>query len=275
MKKYLKRIKNSFSKAFYSQLGSLFSDTYSLFALGFVVIALSVVTAWIPDGLYEICFDGKVKEGLIMVFISLVLLVLLLFLAKKLITPYRYGIVSSPPSKKRALILFLSNAWGGEEEFRELLKELETLKDPDAKLDLLNGQKAFRSWRMPLEAVKYHLERLERVLVLTSDRSSQHFPMFKELLFALFPSFKGRVEELFVGDFEDFEKVQRGVEEAYGKLKEEGFSEREVILDITGGQKIVSIVGALLSLNPRREFQYVSTTDYSVKSYDLEVIRDD
>ena len=44
---------------------------------------------------------------------------------------------------------------------------------------------------------------------------------------------------------------------------------KEIIIDITGGQKLVSIVGALQTLIKDREFQYVSTSDYNVKSFDI------
>ena len=40
-------------------------------------------------------------------------------------------------------------------------------------------------------------------------------------------------------------------------------------MDVTGGKKISSIGGALATLSLGRKFQYVSTTDETVKAYDI------
>jgi len=42
-------------------------------------------------------------------------------------------------------------------------------------------------------------------------------------------------------------------------FKEQGIAEREIIIDITGGQKTVSIAGAVVTLNKNVTFQYVQT----------------
>ncbi len=47
-----------------------------------------------------------------------------------------------------------------------------------------------------------------------------------------------------------------------------------MIIDVTGGQKPTSIAGALMTLYYDREFQYVSTQNYKVKSYDVRPIKD-
>ncbi len=205
--------------------------------------------------------------------IAIIFLLLVLWTAKWIIHPYKYAVVSEDPSKKRALILFLSNVRGNQEKLEKLLNELKKVEQLEGKLKELNNTD-FRSWRMPLEAVKYHLGKLEKVIVITSNSSSEQFNMFSKLLEEFFPEKNIKLEEIKAGNFEDFNQVQEAIEKAYKKLKTDGIKEKDTILDITGGQKIVSIVGALLSLNPGREFEYVSTTNYSVKSYDVEIVKD-
>jgi hypothetical protein len=279
MAKELKRIKVSFARALSSQLGEIFSDTPSLIALFFLIIGLSIVAGWVPDGLNEIFFGEKAK-GLKMLLPAVVILLVFLGLGKWIIGNSKYAVVQEEPKKRKALILFLSPIWSSLEEAKSFLKELSDLPSVEEKLKLINNKKIgdkfpFRSWRMPAEAIKYHLPKLEVVKVITSEKTSPQFSTFVEFLKVLFPEKELKVEQLKTSSFEDFKEIEEALEKAYSSLKEAGYKEKEIILDITGGQKIVSIVGALLSLYGRREFQYVSTNDYSVKSYDVEVVKVD
>ena len=42
-----------------------------------------------------------------------------------------------------------------------------------------------------------------------------------------------------------------------------------MIVDITGGQKVTTVAGAVISIIEGRRFQYVSTHDYKVRTYDI------
>jgi len=274
------RFKARFSRVFSSQFGMVFSDWLSLAFLFLTVLVLSLVAGWFPDGLSAIFFEHRLKQGLIMVGVSVIFLLLILLFARWLAGSYRYEVYSTTPSRKKMLVLFLSNLRGDVEtlngELNRLLERLSRAGSSGEKLELINSSLSFRSWRMPLEAVGFHLPVLERVVVITSKESSPQFPLFKRLVGELYPELKpSDVKEVRVDDFEDFNSVQEAIERVYDVLKSANYRNRDVILDITGGKKIVSIVGALLSLNPGREFQYISTTDYTVKSYDVEVTRDD
>jgi len=279
MPKWLTRVRVSFARALSSQLGAIFSDTLSLIVLFFLIGGLSIVAGWIPDGLNEICFGEKAK-GLKMLLPAVAILSAFLYLGKKTIGNSKYAVIQEEPKKRKALILFLSPIWASLKETESFLKELSNLPSVEEKLKLINNKEIgnkfpFRSWRMPAEAVKYHLPKLEAVKVITSEKTSPQFSTFVELLKVLFPEKELKVEQLKISSFEDFREIEEALEEAYSSLKEAGYKEKETILDITGGQKIVSIVGALLSLYSGREFQYVSTIDYSVKSYDVEVVKND
>jgi len=277
-------VRRGFAKVLVSQFGTLFSSKTALLIVFFTVLCLSLIAGWIPDGLNCLFLDDDCDKlnGLIMLVVAVLVLFALLFIGYIVVSPYKYAVVSTFPGKKRVLILFLSNINFRIEKEGELRKKLNELVNTLSRINTLEGrlealnQTIFRSWRMPLEAVSYHLPVLERVVVITSKESSPQFSLFLELLKAVIPEARRiKVDEIKVKDFENFEEIQKAIERAYEKLLKEGYKKKEIILDVTGGKKIVSIVGAILSLNPGREFQYVSTTDYKVKSYDVEVVRDD
>lgn len=141
------------------------------------------------------------------------------------------------------------------------------------------------SWRMPLEAVDYHREKLEQLIVITSadshtgaragqpDGTWRDFALFKDTVARLetdrrvqvlsLPSFPEGV------DFENAALLVTAVDEAYRELEAHGIRGAEALIDITGGQKVVTVVGAAGALADDRQFQYVSTHDYHVRSYDI------
>ncbi|RUM42703.1 MAG: hypothetical protein DSY35_04920 [Desulfurobacterium sp.] len=261
-----------FRQAFISQFGLLFKDWRTTVITGFILVLLSLIAGWIPDGLTAIVFDGEREKGIKMLSFSLVLLALLLLFGWWVSKRGNFDVNVKRPEKKKVLILFLSPVRGREEDLA-LLKEL-SFQAVDSS--------PFRSWEMPLRAVAYHAERLEKLIVLTSPQSSQQFPLFKKLLTSFFKEnlrllpILERAEEVRVNDFEDIEEVFGALNAIYKRLVREGYKDKEVILDVTGGQKTVSIAGAFMTLYRGREFQYISTNDKeSIKSYDVEFAPED
>jgi hypothetical protein len=73
-------------------------------------------------------------------------------------------------------------------------------------------------------------------------------------------------------DFENVQELLYAIFTAIHRLRSEcGLSDKDVIVDVTGGQKTTSIAGALITLNSSDiTFQYVQTNpDYEVLSYNL------
>jgi hypothetical protein len=149
----------------------------------------------------------------------------------------------------------------------------------------LDGLDGFRrdfgklSWRMPLEAIAYHLPRLRRVLVISSahaDGSRNQFPLFEELVTRFFPEADLTVTDVAELDtrygsgldFSDVEQVAAATDDAYVHLREAGMSAERILIDITGGLKTNSIAGAAVALAEGRRIQYV-TSDYDVLVYDV------
>jgi beta-glucanase (GH16 family) len=50
-------------------------------------------------------------------------------------------------------------------------------------------------------------------------------------------------------------------------MENDGVPPDEIMIDITGGQKVCSVAGTIVSLSKDWSIQYVSTSDYTIKEY--------
>ena len=267
-----------FRQAFVSQFGLLFKDWRTTVITGFVIILLSLIAGWIPDGLTALFFDGEKEKGIKMLSVSLSLLAFLLLLGWWVSKKGSFDVSVKKPEKKKVLVLFLSSLRGKEEDFQ---KDLTSLISRELSFKDVNAT-SLRNWEMPLRAIAYHGEKLEKLIVLTSPQSSKQFALFKELAFSFFKknpkllSVLENVQEVKINDFEDIEEVFGALNTLYQRLNKEGYKDKDVIVDVTGGQKTVSIAGAFMTLYRGREFQYISTNDKeNIKSYDIEFVPED
>jgi len=261
------RLKSSFKRAFYSQFGVFFSDKGTALAVFLILILVSISLSWIPDALSTFLPSGK-EGSLLMLGTSFLILLGLYFFAVRYASEVEFDVFEAPPDKKRALILFLSDL-RNEESVKKVIENLKTGKASLKNFDL----NRFERWRMPYEAISYHLPKLENVVVITSNRSSPQFSTFKELVRTVFPK-DLNVEERKLKSFESVKEIFKEIDSIYKDLKNRGIKERDVIIDVTGGQKTNSIAAAFMTLYYDREFQYVSTQNYEVKSYDVRPVRD-
>ena len=260
------RLKSSFKRAIFSQIGGLLGDRKSAVTIFLVLVLFSIANSWLPDALSSLLSDKN--RNSVMLGISGVIWLGFLASALYLASGVEFDVSEESPRKKRALILFLSDL-RNEESVKEAIEGLKTGRESLENFDL----NRFDRWRMPYEAIKYHLPRLESVVVITSDRSSPQFPTFKELVKTVFPK-KLNVEERKLENFESVKRIFEEISSIYKSLKNRGIKERDVIIDVTSGQKTNSIAAAFMTLYYDREFQYVSTQNYKVKSYDVKPIRD-
>jgi hypothetical protein len=131
------------------------------------------------------------------------------------------------------------------------------------------------TWEMPFRAIEYHASSLERIELFTSSGgkcSSAESGLFIRLVAALYPDVS--VIEQIV-DFEDLEVVFKAVEKLYADAEASGLKAQDVLVDITGGQKPNSIAAAIATLAVGRQFQYISTGDKVVRSYDVGYFQED
>jgi hypothetical protein len=182
-------------------------------------------------------------------------------------------VVESNPGQVDGLILFLSALAG--DDVSRLHAAAPELGSLDAFRQHLGGLK----WRMPLEAIAYHLPTLRRVVVISSTHGSgsrRQFSAFKDLVTQIFPGADLRVQDVAEFDsryepgldFDDVEKVAAATDDAYVRLREDGLDRERLLIDVTGGAKTNSIAGAVVALAEGRRIQYVSHS-YQVLAYDV------
>ncbi|MGH8610641.1 MAG: hypothetical protein ACREYF_00980 [Gammaproteobacteria bacterium] len=188
------------------------------------------------------------------------------------------------PPACRVLILFLSPPGDDKEK-------LETMQHQALSGEITDKtvrEQFVGSWRMPLEAIAHHLDHLhlEKVIVVPSkdsprkaDGTIRFFDLFVSLVKSLVAKAKPRLELIGLHqiadpwsqgvDFEDAEALVGALDQIFEWLRQSKIKEYEVMIDVTGGQKVPTIAGTMVSLGESRRLQYVSTRDYKVRSYDI------
>jgi hypothetical protein len=211
----------------------------------------------------------------------------------------RYLRVDAKPRKRAHLVLFLSNL--NLNVFPDgLPQDLSPTGNLEADLDALAAQKksqkgeskpprALWSWEMALRAIHHHLGPLKAVTVVCSTDSILQFELFRTLLcrYKLLPEVKlwllareaDRTElfdctERFIGgggwSFEQFDTLSRALADLLDIYRARGVPERQIMIDLTGGQKVNSVVAAAVTFNRRIKNQYVQTNcPWKVIGYDI------
>lgn len=166
---------------------------------------------------------------------------------------------------RKGLLLFLSYDKEGtrfDSQRRELLRvdkvipltgNLQDDKDSEVFNNVRwNGQQLLR-------AIAPHSGTLEKVYLIGSQQSKVQVPLWHELFAFYFPSgLTVKVLDAAV-DFEDLDAVTKAISGAIDWFTREGLKAEEIMVDVTGGQKIVSIGAALSTLHRRQlMFQYVN-----------------
>jgi hypothetical protein len=231
----------------------------------FYASLIFIVTGWLPDGIAEL-LRGEWLEGSCKLISSLAILFFIGYKLKKAFKHTgRIEVKREEPPPTKVLAIFLSPLVRKlkPEDIENAIKARSFSKTKNT----LNGTE----WEMPVKAIEHHSP--EVVYVLTSEGSTgttNLMPLFQTTIEKLFPSVIKVVEFPKGGiDFEDIRKVFSSIEDLYREAIRKGFKEDEIIVDITGGQKTNSIAGAIATLSIGRKFQYISTRDKKVSSYDV------
>ncbi|MFL1706741.1 hypothetical protein ACHJH3_07015 [Campylobacter sp. MOP7] len=261
MNKYQNR---ELHKIFVSFLGS-----NALSTKGIAIIIMIVVSfAWLPDGLsalFDKIFSGDIlkwelKDGTMLC--QILGAVLMLYIVIKMIPKKVANVdisIDEEPKKAKALVLFLSQNSRADED-----KNLEEIGD-------------FKSnYRMPLISIDYHKDMLEKIILICSDQSLQEKEKFLKCIENIFGKNIVKIIEVkHVANLEMAKDVYGCLEDTYKELNSSGIDEKDIVFDVTGGQKAVSIAGAIFAIPNNRHLQYVSTTDYRVRHYDLTYAQDE
>jgi len=221
----------------------------------------------------------------------------------KFFPPRTRRFANKEAEKRKHLFLFLSNSSLEIEEtngipdklkllFRNIVEDLEIMRK--AKESEIKW-----NWEMPLRAINHHLKMpLETITLICSKKSLDQAHLFlnicrkyKELNNIRFylllqkkcepkhldiafidraNDFKSKEFIDFQGlDFESFDKLTDAFVYLL-KLRIFKNSEEDIMIDITGGQKPTSIVGAAITFNKKIKAQYIQTSDENrALSYDV------
>ena len=182
----------------------------------------------------------------------------------------------------KVLVLFLSPApkpelleqWNADANFRGGLLE-----------DAVHKTMGMSSWRMPVTALRRHAGYLDQLVVIPSADAGtrkgtwQDLPAFRKLLDLLTEgrTAKPTVVELheLTGrwprgvDFENADELKDAMRAIFTGLRKQRLRDADIIVDITGGSKVASVVGAIFALGKDQIFQYVSQHDYKVIPYNV------
>lgn len=198
--------------------------------------------------------------------------------------------------KRRHLILFLSYIRRELEQSGGIPEGLELSGDIEAdirQIELFKKGKPNWPWEMPIRAIRHHLDApLETVTLVCSKESvcqaslflsiCDRYECFKKLSFNMLAaedddkvSFRPLITPADACvckgfDFESFDELTRAVWYLLRQFKDRGYRDRDIMIDITGGQKPTSIVGAAVTFNRKIKAQYIQTNDpWEVLSYDV------
>ena len=248
----------------------------------------------------ELWANGKtgvvsyLRIGYIIFFAGMV--ALLCWKRKDFFLPRTRRLSKEETEKRKHLVLFLSNLPPEQVENSGVPIELKLIQDINkdiAEIELLKQKKPPIKWQweMPLRAIRHHLETLETVTVVCSRESilqvslfmkiCKNYTQLQKVIFYVLAQKSGRTELNCVSspsdinslqgyDFEDFNEIVDAMDSLLREFDNKGYSEKDVMIDITGGQKPTSIVGAAMTFNLKIKAQYVQTNKpWHVLSYDV------
>jgi len=144
------------------------------------------------------------------------------------------------------------------------------------------------NWQQMVRAILPHIGRLERILVLPSDGSTNHFEAFVAYAQAIFGG-ELRIDRVVdhvgapfrVGSadtdteeqsYENYDYVTKGLDRAVEQLREadDTLGEEDICIDATAGIKMFAAGATVVTLNRKLRMSYVSNAGEQ-KLYDLEI----
>lgn len=283
-------------------LANFLGSRHFSFKVLFYVFLLFIAAAWLPQILGE-CLEEVIKRlqprlyewGNVWLWKLLIIMIILgffVYLARKMVKHKgKITVVAEDFCSGKVLAIFLSPL--GRVTPEEKGKIIQLKEEIRAGAGGAGSRAELRrlieksNWKMSLLAIEHHRNTLTEVVAITSiDEGSpghpQHpgsnhdFPLFKEV-FEILLDKENFVKEFGEGaiDFEEAGDAFEAIDRFYEEQTNRGIKKGQIVIDITGGKKTSSIGGALATLSLGRKFQYVSTTDEEVKSYDIAYIPPD
>ncbi|MCB9958319.1 MAG: hypothetical protein H6843_06830 [Rhodospirillaceae bacterium] len=283
---------NSARFAFRKWLAQAFgsSDPLSLIVVFILLLSFSILSSAIESFVQE--FDYW-RVAAVLIFSAIMFV--FIFLARRWNRDLLPTVITDEqPPQAKMLIFFLSPAVtiGTDEEKQKAMAKLAEITGKIADQDVRKAISG--SWRMPMEAIAYHKDRLKSIIVIGSSDSTSKITgkfttgthtqtdLFKSLVNATTDDLDSPPVVLTISeflsdtayergvDFESVEDCQEALNQIYRHAREKNLDEADILVDMTGGQKpntAASVAAAILIR--RRRFQYVSTRDYKVRTFDV------
>lgn len=268
----------------------------------FVVGIAGISVTWFADAVHtsikELWNNDNINGSwLFITFIFFfVMIVLLAKIKNNLFAPRTKELIKQPVEKRKHLILFLSpvskfflKKGGIPDWFNpswKLKKDLDDLKKIKQ-----NDQSKRWSWEMPLRGIEGHLDVLQSVTIICSKDTVRCASAFLKLckgydelrnrIFYLLAEKEKKTQLINSADFSDFDQLQgydfenfdemiKALLQLQKEFKKLNCLEKDTVIDITGGQKPNSVVGAVVTFTNKLKFQYVRTNEpYDIVSYDV------
>ncbi len=266
----LKRPNVNFRRIVSSLLGG---DIGTLF--GWVTMVWAVVyLGWITDYLRE----GYPLASAISAEMFLINLLLFMCLMAK---PEIKGWGKVEPDPKKVLILPLSNP--NLDRLRdvpeEIRKEIKDKKEYYTVLRCLIERFVYNrdkcqigrctvevskfdrfNWKVGALSIAHHFPELERVYLITSDKSSPYFDEFAKGVREFFKA-SGRkgieVEEVGPLDFDDYLQILRRLDETLMRINRLGYRDTDISFNISGGTSAVTAAIIIAAVKEGRQIEYL------------------
>lgn len=151
------------------------------------------------------------------------------------------------------------------------------------------------AWQQNARTLFHHRKTIQRIYIIRPDKNDAQFKQFKTFLLECLKSVKrdnvkiieihhyrdesrqftmvGRTGEEEAPSYEDYDYVYEGLRfglEMIKKTVDENVVERDICVDITPGLKPYSIAAAILTLNRKLQFSYVTMSGH-LKFYDADI----
>ncbi len=252
-----------------------------------LVFVLILLQSWIADGIAGNDLFTWIYGGLsfttrprywgmaiFMMIISGALIAWVLYKRRRTFLPFQVQRIGEPDTviPHGVLILTMSQtgSWRVEDSNNRLIRvsgdsvDLNgSLKEVLDRLSALGEREKF-SWEQLSRAISKHVDeptgKPERVILLGSpgnDGTAKRFEECRAFLRRFFPSIPEKAFEKKEAGFDNLEDLIHAYRMV---IRENHRRESEIMIDVTGGTKVVSIAAAMVTLeHPAIEFQYVET----------------
>jgi len=142
------------------------------------------------------------------------------------------------------------------ENFKEIVKKHagdkeKIIKDPEVKLPWIQQAAVL----LKLEEFKAPLE---KIIVIPSKESAEFKEKFTKFVSFLFPKYGNLIEYSEPINYEEAQEIQKTITHISGKLKKSNFKDNEILIDVTPGLKLFSIVLAGATFDNPKKFCYVN-----------------